>query len=154
MGKRLTLLLRTKKEHFISDCTTEDTEKHGEDMKYEELTKQIIAAAIEVHQQLGPGLLESTYETCLSTELSNQGINFQRQLELPVYYKGEKIDCGYRMDLLVENKVIIELKSIDSLLPIHEAQILTYMKLSKIPVGLLINFNSIKLVKGLKRFVL
>jgi GxxExxY protein len=123
-------------------------------MKYEELTKQIIAAAIEVHQQLGPGLLESTYEACLSTELSNQGINFQRQLELPVYYKGEKIDCGYRMDLLVENKVIIELKSIDSLLTIHEAQILTYMKLSRIPVGLLINFNSIKLVKGLKRFVL
>ena len=121
---------------------------------YETLTKRIIAASIEVHKNLGPGLLESTYETCLATELTLNGVNFQRQLELPVYYKGEKVDCGYRIDLLIENKVILELKSVDALLPIHDAQLLTYMKLASIQVGLLINFNSTKLINGLKRFAL
>ena len=122
--------------------------------KYQELTDKIIASAIEVHRALGPGLLESTYEACLAKEFGDRGLDFQSQLSLPVLYKGDKIECGYRIDMLVENKVILELKNVESLLPVHEAQLLTYMKLSKIPVGLLINFNSTKLVSGIKRFAL
>jgi GxxExxY protein len=122
--------------------------------KYQALTDKIIAAAIEVHRALGPGLLESTYEACLAKEFSDRGLVFQCQLSLPVFYKGDKIECGYRVDMLVENKVILELKNVESLLPIHEAQLLTYMKLAKIQVGLLINFNSTKLVSGIKRFAL
>ena len=122
--------------------------------KYQELTDKIIASAIEVHRALGPGLLESTYEACLAKEFGDRGLAFQSQLSLPVFYKGDKIECGYRIDMLVESKVIIELKNVESLLPVHEAQLLTYMKLSKVPVGLLINFNSTKLVSGIKRFAL
>jgi len=123
-------------------------------MKFEELSEQVLGCAIEVHRQLGPGLLESTYEQCLAHELSQRKIPFKFQVELPVEYKQIKLDCGYRIDLLVDDRIIVELKSVEHLLPIHEAQILTYMKLSGISVGLLINFNVLVLKRGLRRFVI
>lgn len=119
-----------------------------------ELVGKIIGCAIEVHKNLGPGLLESTYEHCLSHELSLNNIKFERQYPLPVEYKGVKLDCGYRLDLVVENQVILELKSVDQLIGIHEAQLLTYLKLAEVRYGLLINFNVNKLIDGLKSFVL
>ncbi|MGC8837420.1 MAG: GxxExxY protein [Anaerolineae bacterium] len=121
---------------------------------FEPLSRQVIGCAIEVHRHLGPGLLESTYEQCLAHELSLAGIPFALQVPLPVEYKGLKLDCGYRVDLLVDGQMIVELKSVDQILPIHTAQILTYMKLARIPVGLLINFNVEVLKDGIKRFVL
>jgi GxxExxY protein len=117
-------------------------------------TEAIIGAAIEVHKHLGPGLLESAYEECLCHELHLRNIPFQRQVPLPVVYKGTKLDCGYRIDLLVKNEVVVELKAIDSILPIHEAQALTYMRLGSWKVGLIINFNVPIVVKGIKRLVL
>lgn len=123
-------------------------------MEFDDLSKRVIGCAIEAHTHLGPGLLESTYEQCVARELSLAGIIFQMQPPLPVEYKGLKLDCGYRIDLLIEGKLIVELKSVAQLLPIHEAQILTYMKLAKVGVGLLINFNVPRLKDGLKRFVL
>ncbi len=107
----------------------------------EQLTEAIIGAAIEVHRELGPGLLESAYEECFCYELRLRSLNFQRQVELPVAYKGLKLDCGYRLDIVVENSVVLELKSIEQILPIHHAQLLTYLRLSEKKVGLLINFN-------------
>ena len=115
------------------------------------LTEAIIGAAIEVHRVTGPGLMESVYEECLCYELSQRGLRFQRQVELPVSYKGIKLDCGFRMDLVVEDSVVLELKTVDQLLPIHSAQLLTYLKLSGRKLGLLINFNEPVLTKGLKR---
>ena len=123
-------------------------------MKTNFLTSQIIGAAIEVHKALGPGLLESTYEECLCHELDLRQIHYERQKPFPVEYKGVKLDCGYRVDLLVEDQVIIELKSVDSLQPIHDAQLLTYLKLADLKVGLLINFNVPVLKRGLRRLVL
>jgi GxxExxY protein len=123
-------------------------------LEFDELSKRVIGAALEVHRTLGPGLLESTYEQCMAHELSLAGIEFKIQPPLPVDYKGIKLDCGYRIDLLIEGTLIVELKSVAELLPIHQAQILTYMKLAKIPIGLLINFNVTRLRDGLKRFVL
>ncbi len=123
-------------------------------MKFDELSNKFIGLAIEVHKELGPGLLENTYKQCLAYELSHAKINFQVEAELPVQYKSLQISCGYRIDLLIENQLIIELKSVDKIHPIHEAQILTYMKLSKIGIGLLINFNEKILKDGIKRFVL
>ncbi|PKP08544.1 MAG: GxxExxY protein [Bacteroidetes bacterium HGW-Bacteroidetes-4] len=118
------------------------------------LSHEIIGCAIKVHQELGPGLLESTYEVCLEYELIQKGIIAERQKALPVIYNSIKLDAGYRIDLLVGNEVIVELKSVDSLLPIHEAQLLTYMKLSGKKLGLLINFN-VKLLKdGIVRRVI
>lgn len=117
------------------------------------LTEKIIGAAIEVHRHTGPGLLESTYEECLCYELSHLGLSFKRQVALPVNYKGIKLDCGYKIDLVVEDTVVLELKTVDQLLPIHTAQLLTYLKLSGTPIGLLINFNEPVLKKGLKRLV-
>lgn len=117
------------------------------------LTGAIIGAAIEVHRQLGPGLLESAYEECLCRELSLSNLEFRRQVPLPVTYKGLKLDCGYRMDIVVANQVIIEVKSVDGVHPIHEAQLLTYLKLSGIRIGLLINFNSVVVKDGIKRLV-
>ena len=117
-------------------------------------TGKIIGAAIDVHKALGPGLLESTYEECLSHEFDLQQINHKRQQALPVEYKGVKLDCGDRIDTLVEDLVIIELKAVDSLQPIHEAQILTYLKLAGIKVGLLINFNVQVLKEGIRRLIL
>ena len=118
------------------------------------LTGKIIGCAIEVHKILGPGLLESAYEECLTYELSKAGLIYQRQKPVPVVYKTIKLECGYRIDLLVENEVVIELKSIDVFAPVHTAQILTYMKYAKKKIGLLINFNVTKLVDGIKRYVL
>ena len=118
-----------------------------------ELTEQIIGAAIEVHRHLGPGLLESAYETCLCRELTLRGIPFRRQVPLPVAYKGEELDCGYRIDILVDERVVVEVKSVKALDAIHEAQCLTYLKLGGWAVGLLINFNVDVLRLGLKRLV-
>ena len=118
-----------------------------------EITQQIIGAAIEVHRQLGPGLLESTYEECLYHELMIRRLNFERQKPIPLVYKDAKLDCGYRLDLLVEGRIVVELKSVDGLGPIHEAIILTYLKLSGHKLGLLINFNVPLLKDGIKRFV-
>lgn len=123
-------------------------------MKFDDLSNKVIGCALKVHRELGPGLLESTYEQCLCYELSQAGINFERQKELPVRYQGVEIDCGYRIDLLIEGTLIIELKSVDKLERIHEAQLLTYMKLSNIEIGLLINFNSVLLRDGIRRMVL
>jgi GxxExxY protein len=117
------------------------------------LTERIIGAAIEVHRHLGPGLLESAYDECLCYELSQQGIRFQRQVALPILYKGLKLDCNYKLDLLVEDTVVVEVKAIEALLPVHSAQLLTYLKSSGKRVGLLINFNVTMLTKGLKRMV-
>ncbi len=121
---------------------------------YKELSNEILKSSIEVHKHLGPGLLESAYEICLLHEFMNAGLSVERQLELPIIYKGLKLDCGYRMDIVVEKKIIIELKAVESLNKIHEAQILTYLKLSEIRVGLLMNFNVKYLKDGIKRFVL
>ena len=123
-------------------------------MKVNQVTEQIIASAIEVHRALGPGLLESAYEACLVYELTQRGIHFQRQAPLPVVYKDVLIDCGYRLDLLVEQQIIVELKAIDRLAPIHDAQLLSYLKLSGRQVGLLINFNVRLLKQGIRRLVL
>lgn len=117
-------------------------------------TEAIIGAAIEVHKHLGPGLLESAYEECICQELNLRNIQFQRQIPLPVIYKGTKLDCGYRIDLLVKNEVVVELKAMESIQPIHEAQVLTYMRLGGWKVGLIINFNVPIVVKGIKRLVL
>lgn len=123
-------------------------------MEFDELSKRVIGCALEVHRHLGPGLLESSYEQCLAHELSCARLPFQRQVELPLHYKTVHLDCGYRIDVLVDGKLIVELKSVEQLLPIHEAQLLTYMKLARVPTGLLINFNVRLLKQGLKRFVL
>ena len=122
-------------------------------MDVNEITKNIIGAAIEVHKELGPGLLESAYEECLCHELDLRTISFTRQDVIPVCYKGICLEAGYRMDLLVEGVVIVELKSVDKLMPIHDAQLLSYMKLSCRTVGLLINFNVPVLKQGIKRKV-
>jgi len=116
-------------------------------------TEAIIGAAIEVHRHLGPGLLESAYEECLCQELMLCNIPFKRQFPLPVSYKGKDLDCGYRIDLLVNDEVVVELKAVENLLPIHEAQTLTYMKLGGWHVGLLLNFNVPILKSGIKRLV-
>jgi GxxExxY protein len=118
-----------------------------------ELTHQIIGAAIEAHKTLGPGLLESTYEECLCHELSRRGITFERQKPIPVVYKGVKLDCGYRLDLLVAERIILELKSVDALSPIHDSILITYLKLSGNRLGLLMNFNVQILKDGIKRLI-
>ena len=123
-------------------------------MEFDELSKRVIGCAIEVHKNLGPGLLESAYERCLSNELTAKGIRHETQKELPIDYKGVRIDSGYRIDLIIENSIIVELKSVDKILPIYEAQLLTYMKLAGIKIGLLINFDETTLKEGIKRFVL
>ena len=115
---------------------------------HEDLTEKIIGAAIEVHRALGPGRLESAYEECLCRELDLRGLAFQRQVPLPVEYKGVKLDCGYRLDLVVQEAVILELKCVDHILPVHEAQLLTYLKLTGKRIGLIINFNVSVLVRG------
>ncbi len=119
-----------------------------------ELTEKIIGAAIEVHKTIGPGLLESAYEECLAHELRLHGLCFGRQVPLPVTYKGVSLDCGYRLGFLVENAVVLELKSVESFQPIHEAQLLTYLKLGGWTIGLLLNFNVPLLKDGIKRIVL
>lgn len=123
-------------------------------LQLEQLTSEIIGAAIEVHRQLGPGLLESTYELCLCRELHLRGISYKRQLSLPVVYKGESLDAGYRIDILVAGKVLLELKCADSVTDLHRAQLLTYMKLSNKSVGLILNFNTPVMKDGVVRMVL
>ena len=123
-------------------------------MEFDELSRSVIGCAIEVHRDLRPGLLESTYRQCLACELSRAEILFQMEVPLPVRYKDILLDCGYRIDLLVRGKLIVEIKSVEALLPIHQAQILTYMRLANVPIGLLVNFNVTRLQTGIKRFVL
>ncbi|HET9182545.1 MAG TPA: GxxExxY protein [Candidatus Angelobacter sp.] len=123
-------------------------------LRHEDLTKAIIGVAIEVHKAIGPGLLEGVYEECLCHELSLRHLRFERQLLVPVNYKGVTLDCGYRLDILVEDTVVLELKSVDHIHPIFEAQLLTYMRLLHKPVGLLINFNVSILRDGIVRKVL
>jgi len=122
-------------------------------MTENEISSKIIGAAIEVHKILGPGLLESSYETCLIYELNLHGLEVKSQVALPVIYKEAKLEAGYRIDILVENKVIIELKAVSNLEAIHTAQILTYLKLTNLKLGLIINFNSVKVIDGLRRVV-
>ncbi len=121
--------------------------------KLNELTRKIIGCAIEVHKELGPGLLESAYEECLSYELKINGLFNERQIPVPVVYKEVKLDVDYRMDILVEREIIIELKSVECLTPVHEAEILTQMKFAKKRIGLLMNFNTLKLADQLRRFI-
>jgi len=123
-------------------------------MEFDDLSKRMIGCAIEVHKALGPGLLESAYEQCLAHELMLAGLVFEIQKPLPIQYKGIKLDCGYRLDFVIENELVVELKSVQQLQKIHEAQILTYMKLAGLNTGLLINFNELRLKNGIKRFVI
>lgn len=122
-------------------------------MLEEQLTKKIIGAAVEVHRVVGPGLLESAYEECLCHELDAINLHFERQRPLPMVYKGRSLDCAYRLDVVVEEIVVLELKAVELLLPIHEAQLLTYLKLSHLPIGLLINFNVPILTQGIRRLI-
>ena len=122
-------------------------------LMYEELSHQVLAACIEVHRELGPGLLESAYEECLCRELSLRSLAFTRQVPVPVVYKGVRLDCGYRLDIVVGDKLLLEIKSVDEIHPIHEAQLMTYLRLSGLRVGLLINFNVAILKEGVVRRV-
>ena len=133
---------------------TTESQRHREGEENDPRTRSIIGAAIEVHRQLGPGLLESAYEECLCHEFHLRGLAFERQVNLPISYKGLMLDCGYRIDLIVSEAVVVELKSVEQILPVHEAQLLTYMKISRKPVGLLINFNVPLLMRGIVRRVL
>jgi GxxExxY protein len=123
-------------------------------MEVNELTREIIGAAIEVHREIGPGLLESSYQACMRRELELRGIPFEYEKPLPVIYKGMQLDCGYRLDLLVAGAVVVEIKSVEALSAVHEAQLLTYLRLGGWKVGLLINFNVAVLIDGVKRRVL
>ena len=129
---------------------TEDTEGGGEGLNG--ISGSIIGAAIEVHRQLGPGMLESAYQACLEFELTARGHSVERQKPLPVVYKGVAIDCAYRLDLVVDEQELVEVKAIEHLLPIHQAQIISYLRLSGLHLGLLINFNGATLRQGVRRF--
>ncbi len=135
--------------------TTTEAQRHrGDQVERDPLTAEIISAALEVHRALGPGLLESAYEECLCHELHLRGIRFQRQLDLPLLYKAVRLGCGYQVDLLVEDTVVVELKAVDCLNDVHDAQLLTYLRLLGKRVGLLINFNVSLLKNGIRRRVL
>ncbi len=134
--------------------TTEDTEITKMRIDVNELSRAVIGCAIEVHRALGPGLLESTYEICLCHELTLQAIPFERQKPIRVAYKGVKLDCGYRADLIVDRRLLVEIKAIDQTSAIHDAQLLSYLKLSGLKVGLLVNFNVRMLKEGVRRKVL
>lgn len=122
-------------------------------MHENEITSKVINAAIEVHKALGPGLLESAYKECLYYQLAKSGLNVQKEKALPLIYEEVKLDCGYRIDLLVENKIVIEIKSVEALNDLHTAQILTYLKLGNYKIGLLLNFNVVLLKNGIKRII-
>ncbi len=130
---------------------TTESKEGTESMELNEISEKIIGASIQVHRTLGPGLLESAYEACLKYELEKRGLKVSSQVELPVIYDGMKIDLGYRLDLLVEDSVIVELKAVNKTTPVHEAQLLSYLKLSKKRLGLLINFNVTRLKDGITR---
>lgn len=132
----------------------ENPQHRGTETPRDVLSEDVIGSAIEVHRHLGPGLLESDYEECLCYELSKKHLQFQRQLVLPIHYKSVTLETSYRIDLLIEGKLLLEIKSVDKRMPIHEAQLLTYMKLAKIGTGLLMNFNVPVLKNGLKRMKL
>jgi len=137
---------------------SQDTHRGGTETRrelvLEELTNKIIGAAIEVHRELGPGLMESAYEECLCHELRLRGIGFERQVPLPVEYKGLKLECGYRLDVVVEDAVILELKCVERVLPVHVAQLMTYLKMTGKRVGLIVNFKVEMLSRGIVRRVL
>ncbi len=133
------------------EMSTESTLGERAAGRFGELSARVLGACIEVHRHLGPGLLESTYERCLCHELSLVGLSLARQVLVPVVYKGVTFDCGYRLDVIVEGKLVLELKAVDRLLPIHEAQVLTYLKLTGLDVGLLVNFNTPVLRSGVRR---
>ena len=139
--------------HEDGKTTKEDKWIGSLDPKLESITAAIVDAAITVHRELGPGLLESTYEVCLVHELTNRGLSVERQKSLPVIYRGAQIDAGYRLDMLVEGCVVLELKAVDELSKIHYAQLLTYLKLSGHRLGFLINFNAVPLKNGIRRLV-
>ena len=126
----------------------------GETGRWGGYSEQVIGACIEVHRQLGPGLLESAYEECVAHELGLRGLRFERQLPVALQYKGILLECGYRLDFVVENALVVEIKSVDKVLPIHQAQLLTYMRLTKLPTGLLVNFRETILKNGLRRLTL
>jgi GxxExxY protein len=126
---------------------------NGEARRLWDLSERVLGACIEVHRHLGPGLLESAYEECLCHELSLASLTFARQRTVPVVYKGVQLDCGYRLDVVVEEQLVLELKAVDHLLPVHEAQVLTYLKLTALDVGLLVNFNTHVLRRGIRRLV-
>ena len=133
---------------------TPSGEGTGTKLIHEKLTEQIIGSAIEVHKSIGPGLMEAVYEECLCYEFGIRGLKFQRQVAVPLFYKGKNLDCTHRLDVLVEDTVILELKCVEHILRVHEAQLLTYMKLLGKPVGLLINFTVPVLTQGIIRIVL
>jgi GxxExxY protein len=139
-----------KEECFFTTEGTEDTETGQKGLSG--ISGSIIGAAIEVHRYLGPGMLESAYEACLEYELAARGHTTERQKPLPIVYKGVPIDCAYRLDLVVDEQVIVEVKAIEHLLPVHQAQVLSYLRLSGLPLGLLINFNGATLRQGVHRF--
>ena len=136
---------------ILNKITAEKTAENAEEINT--VTGMIIGAAIEVHRVLGPGLLESAYETCLAFELKNRGLKVERQVELSLCYKGMNLDCGYRLDLFVNDVVIVEVKAVNAIAPIHQAQLTSYLKLSGCKVGLLINFNVMMLKDGITRIV-
>lgn len=125
----------------------------AEPQRLNQISDRVIGCAIDVHRSLGPGLLESAYEECLSYELIQSGFSFQRQLTLPLIYKEIRLDCGYRIDLLVEELIVLELKTVEMILPVHEAQLITYLKLTGCPIGLIINFNVPLFKDGIRRLV-
>ncbi len=127
---------------------------HKKTMLDRELSHKVIASAIEVHKALGPGLLESAYRFCLGVEFENHGLNYQEELSIPFTYKTKKFDAGFRLDFLIEDRLVVELKSVELILPVHEAQLLTYLRLMNKRIGLLINFNVPILTKGVHRLVL
>lgn len=127
--------------------------ERNDGMKLNELTEKIIGAAINVHRELGPGLLKSAYEKCMVFDLTETGFKVEQQKPLPIVYKGVKLECGYRLDLLIEDEIIVEIKSVEKLLPIHQAQLLSYLKIADKRVGMLINFNVKVLKRGLRRVV-
>jgi len=130
--------------HKVTKTTKEESDR---------LSHEILGAALEVHRTIGPGLLESAYEQCLAYELAQRGLIFEKQKQLPLHYKNVHLDCGYRLDFLVEGLVVVELKAVDQLLPIHEAQILTYLRMSSLWLGLLLNFNVRAFKLGIRRLV-
>jgi GxxExxY protein len=122
-------------------------------LEAERLTEQVIGLAIEVHRHTGRGMLESVYEHCLCYEFQQAGIPFERQVGIPVFYKGLELDEGFRADIVVDRQVILEIKTVAAIIPAHEAQLLTYLRMSRIPVGLILNFNNARLIDGLRRFI-
>ena len=144
---------RTVPTHGSAVGENEVNRRAAETPRVDGLTGKIIGACIEIHRALGPGLLESAYEECLCRELTLSGVSFERQKSLPVLYKGMKLDCGYRLDVVVESSIVCELKAVEILLPVHKAQVLTYLKLSGCTLGLLINFSVSVLKNGLQRIV-